>query len=65
VAEGVEAKRANNEWPSVPSCKPRVGPWAQVAIPKDAVFSRVAADDLLSPTLLAQVTHQGRRFAGS
>jgi hypothetical protein len=52
AAEGVEAKRAKNEWPSVSSCKPRVGPWAQQAIPEDAVFSRVAADDFLPPTLL-------------
>jgi hypothetical protein len=53
AAEGVEAKRAKNEWPSVASCKPKVGPWAPQAIPKNAVFSRVAADDLLPLTLLA------------
>jgi hypothetical protein len=34
------------------------GAWAQQAIPKDAVFSRVAAYDLLPPTLLAPAGHE-------
>jgi hypothetical protein len=54
-AEGVEVKRAKDERSSVSSHKPRVGPWAQQAIPKDAVFSRVAADDPLSPTLQGRI----------
>ena len=52
MAEGVEAKRANNEDHSVSICKPRVVPWAPQAVPDGTVFSRVAADVFLPPTLL-------------
>ena len=62
AAEGVEAKRAKNECHSVSICKPRVDPWAQQAIPEGAVFSRVAADGLLPPTLLGR--HRFRRPLG-
>ena len=42
-----------------------LGPWAQQAIPEGAVFSRVAADDLLPPTLLGAHTTKKAAAAAS
>ena len=53
AAEGVEAKRAKTEYRWGAPTSPGLAPWAQEVIPGGAGFSRVAADDLLPPTLLS------------
>ncbi len=52
AAEGVEAKRAKTEYRWGAPTSPGLAPWAREVIPGGAGFSRVAADDLLPPTLL-------------
>ncbi len=52
AAEGVEAKRAKTDYRRGAPTSPGLAPWAQEVIPGGAGFSRVAADDLLPPTLL-------------
>ena len=52
AAEGVEAMRAKTEYRWEAPTSPGLAPWAQEVIPGGAGLSRVAADDLLPPTLL-------------